>query len=100
LTWSTTVCSKTLTQTSGTWVAISTKLNENASNFRDPLGCDYNYVFTTADVPGTSITWESVIITEQLYQIYTHQENTSTGVIQAWRTLNSSLIPTAYTTNP
>jgi hypothetical protein len=83
------VCNSDFGPRAGTWVNF-TELNENSDSFKDPKGCDYNYVYGVGTASWTTITWESTQITEQLFQVYTWKENASSGTtISAGRTLTS-----------
>lgn len=81
-------CTNTLekSNSSGTWVKFSA-LNENADSFKDPKGCDYNYTYSVVEVDWKDIAWNTIKIEEQLFEIYTLEEGTNSGVISAWRTL-------------
>jgi hypothetical protein len=85
----------------GTWVDFL-KINEDSNSFKDPEGCNYNYVSGTATVSGTTITWEPTMIEEQLYEVYTWKENVVYNssdpktYTSAWRTLTWSIIPAGF----
>jgi hypothetical protein len=74
-------------------------LNEDPTSFRDPSGCNYNYIYGTSIHSWTTITGANADVIEQLYEVYTWKENSAnptTDFISAGRTLTGSLVETAW----